>query len=341
LDAVTSDTLVIGRDDAQASGTLTISSPITRAGGTDLTLVSPAGIRPNASGTDLDLEGGTLTFRSGSKLAIAINSTTADTGYQQLNVNGSVDLTGVDLVLSGAYTPVIGDTFTLVNATSLLGQFNGLPNGGTVKSNGRSFRAAYDATSMKLTLINNNPTANHDTLTVAANAPATVVNVLANDTDPDAGQTRTVTAVTPAAHGTATLSGGVVTYQPNANYSGSDSFTYTISDGFGGTATATVHVTVPPLKSRVRLTAVRMRQRWRLTAVVVGMPAIPPGGRVQFYTIVNGRRRLLGSAGLVRGRATLPAKLRAGRRRVIAVYTGDGLYTPSETMLVVKVRKNG
>src|SRR5262249_38901454 len=133
--------------------------------------------------------------------------------------------------------------------------------------------------------------------------------------------------------------------------SGSDSFTYTISDGFGGTATATVHVTVPPvppvppvnevprtLESRVWLMAVRRRQRWMLTAVVDGMPAGTPGGGVQFYTIVHRRLRWLGSAGLVRGRATLQAKLRAGRRPVLAVYPGNGLYSPSATWMVVKVR---
>ena len=71
--------------------------------------------------------------------------------------------------------------------------------------------------------------------------------MLANDTDVD-GDTLTVTTLTPtAAHGTVSCTAaGVCTYTPNADYDGSDSFTYEISDGHGGTDTATVSVTVTP-----------------------------------------------------------------------------------------------
>jgi hypothetical protein len=45
----------------------------------------------------------------------------------------------------------------------------------------------------------------------------------------------------------AIVGGTTVTYTPNANFFGSDSFTYTIDDGNGGTDTATVSVTVNPV----------------------------------------------------------------------------------------------
>src|SRR6185369_8018773 len=45
-------------------------------------------------------------------------------------------------------------------------------------------------------------------------------------------------------HGTVAFTATNVTYTPAGNYNGADSFTYTISDGKGGTATATVSVTV-------------------------------------------------------------------------------------------------
>ena len=72
------------------------------------------------------------------------------------------------------------------------------------------------------------------------------VDVLANDTDADGDRLR-VETVSAAAHGTAAVAGGAVTYAPAANYHGADRFTYVVSDGRGGTATATVDVTVLPV----------------------------------------------------------------------------------------------
>ena len=89
------------------------------------------------------------------------------------------------------------------------------------------------------------PSAVDDAITVDFESAATVIDVLANDSDPD-NDTLTITAVSTPMHGTAVISAGGVSYTPMAGYSGSDSFTYTISDGRGGTATASVNVTVNP-----------------------------------------------------------------------------------------------
>jgi hypothetical protein len=96
-----------------------------------------------------------------------------------------------------------------------------------------------------ITAANRAPVANGDSATVAQDAPATLIDVLANDSDPD-GDALTLTSVTAPAHGTATISGNKVSYKPSAGYSGPDSLSYTISDGKGGTATAVVSITVTP-----------------------------------------------------------------------------------------------
>jgi VCBS repeat-containing protein len=89
------------------------------------------------------------------------------------------------------------------------------------------------------------PIAGNDT--AAGNEDGVVVtgNVLANDTDPDGALTSSsITAWTQAANGSVTYnSDGTFTYTPGTDFSGVDTFTYTISDG-SKTATATVSVTV-------------------------------------------------------------------------------------------------
>jgi hypothetical protein len=94
--------------------------------------------------------------------------------------------------------------------------------------------------------VNQAPVATNDTATTSQDAAINIA-VRANDTDGD-GDALTVTAVTQAANGSVVIDAvtGNPLYTPNAGFSGSDSFTYTVSDGQGGTATATVDVTVNP-----------------------------------------------------------------------------------------------
>ena len=73
------------------------------------------------------------------------------------------------------------------------------------------------------------------------------INVVANDTDPD-GDTLSVINTTSPAHGSvAIVNSASVRYTPAANYHGSDSFSYTVSDGNGATDQAQVTVTVNPV----------------------------------------------------------------------------------------------
>ena len=67
--------------------------------------------------------------------------------------------------------------------------------------------------------------------------------MLGNDTDPD-GDTLTVSGKTNGTHGTVTCTSTACTYTPTGGYTGDDSYTYTVADGKGGTATGTVSVTV-------------------------------------------------------------------------------------------------
>ena len=72
-----------------------------------------------------------------------------------------------------------------------------------------------------------------------------IIEVLGNDTDPDGDALSVERIVTQPNNGTASVNAdGTITYTPNADFSGTDTFTYEISDGNGGTDIATVTVTV-------------------------------------------------------------------------------------------------
>jgi hypothetical protein len=101
---------------------------------------------------------------------------------------------------------------------------------------------------------NEPPVANADAATTDFETAVTV-EVLANDRDPD-GDELALDGVTAAANGSAIANAdGTVTYTPNAGFSGSDGFTYTVSDGNGGTAAAPVTVTVREAGNRAPVVA--------------------------------------------------------------------------------------
>ena len=87
------------------------------------------------------------------------------------------------------------------------------------------------------------PMAASDAASIDDSGNADLFDVLANDQDRN-GVSVTITAVGSAAHGTVAIVNGQVQYQLTDLSAYADSFTYTISDEFGGTATATVSLVV-------------------------------------------------------------------------------------------------
>jgi hypothetical protein len=107
--------------------------------------------------------------------------------------------------------------------------------------------SATGTVTVTITPVNDVPNAVNDLATVKEGDGAIAVPVLSNDQDID-GDTLKITAKTNGAKGTVTITGGGtgLTYDPAALKEGSDTFTYTVSDGHGGTDTATVLVTITP-----------------------------------------------------------------------------------------------
>jgi uncharacterized repeat protein (TIGR01451 family) len=87
------------------------------------------------------------------------------------------------------------------------------------------------------------PVARDDAAAALAGHPVEI-DVLANDTDDNPGQTLALAAIGTPEHGTATRAGNRVRYTPPAGWVGQDHFRYEVRDDQGGTAQATVEVTV-------------------------------------------------------------------------------------------------
>jgi hypothetical protein len=100
-----------------------------------------------------------------------------------------------------------------------------------------------------------------DDVAVTDEDAAVTTDLLAND---NFEGSPVVSAVTQGAHGTVVNNNdGTVTYTPDADYNGSDSYTYTVTSPAGITETATVNVTINPVADIADDAAVHGRGRGR------------------------------------------------------------------------------
>lgn len=101
---------------------------------------------------------------------------------------------------------------------------------------------------------NSNPIAANDE-SLTNEDTAVTINVLANDGDPN-GDVLNVEAAS-AAHGTVVINADkTITYTPNADFNGTDTISYTINDGKGGSASASVSVAVAAVNDQAAISGV-------------------------------------------------------------------------------------
>ncbi|MEC5030311.1 MAG: tandem-95 repeat protein, partial [Oscillatoria sp. PMC 1051.18] len=122
----------------------------------------------------------------------------------------------------------------------------------TVDDNeGETSNAATVEVTVNEDVANVAPTATNDTATTTE-GEAVTINILDNDTDSDGTlDLSSVTVVTQPSDGNLQVNSttGVVTYTPDANFTGNDTFTYTVADNEGENSNpATVNITVNPVE---------------------------------------------------------------------------------------------
>lgn len=217
------------------------------------------GIRYYRGVNDLGTHTGSLWSSTGTLLATATFTNETASGWQQVNFATPVSITaGTTYVASyhsnGRYTSTT-NYFTSSRVNGPLTAPSG-NNGVYAYGNGNLFpTSTFGATNYWVDVVfsapgaaNQPPVATNDsgfstqqntTLNIAASA------LLANDTDPN-GDSLTISGVGGAVNGSVSFNSqtNTVSFTPNTGYTGSASFTYTISDSNGGTASANAALVV-------------------------------------------------------------------------------------------------
>ncbi len=270
-DATTGGTLAIG---ATTSIRFRVSVDNGTAGSTIITNQASLGYRGQTLGAAFsavsDSDSGTAGDQPDDLTTAAPSPPVATADSAMVVENGSV---GIDVLANDAdpdgdldptsVTVTVGPTNGSVSVDPTTGAITYSPTASFVGSDSFSYQVC-DSTalcdtatvSVTVTAAPRPPVANADSATVAEDG-STVIDVLANDTDPDGDIDPTTVSVSSGpTHGTVSVNptSGAVTYTPDPNYNGPDSITYQVCDATALCATATVSVTVtavadPPVAS--------------------------------------------------------------------------------------------
>jgi hypothetical protein len=113
-----------------------------------LTVQSGGTLAPGDSGAGTLTVNGNLSMASGSTLAVDIAGATAGTQYDQVIVNGTVNVSGATLAVNHSYTAAKLDSYQLIandGNDAIAGTFTGVSEGGTLTAGGdsTSLQASY------------------------------------------------------------------------------------------------------------------------------------------------------------------------------------------------------
>ncbi len=220
-----------------------------------------SGIRFYKSSQDTGIHTGQLWSSTGVQLATATFSNETASGWQTVTFANPIALTPGVVYTASYHTNVghysnTGNYFT-TNVTSGPLTAPAANNGVYAYGSNSLFpTTTFQATNFWVDVMFNPSTGTSNQPPVAVNDPGptvtrntpvtmTAASLLANDSDPN-GDPLTITAVSGASRGTVALNttNNTITFTPETGYTGAAGFSYTVSDGRGGTASANVSLTV-------------------------------------------------------------------------------------------------
>jgi len=144
---VSAGTLLV--NGAQGSSAVSVNGGTLGGTGTVGAVTSTAAggtVAPGSGGTGI-LNSGNVNWSTGAPhFTVELNGTTVGTGYDRLNVTGTVNLTGAVLGGSVGFAATDGMTFTIITndgGDAIVGTFAGLAEGATTTLSGQTFKVSY------------------------------------------------------------------------------------------------------------------------------------------------------------------------------------------------------
>ncbi|MBW5415824.1 Ig-like domain-containing protein [Pseudomonas sp. MAG002Y] len=271
---VTADSVIVTQEDTPLSGTLQATDPDGDALRFELVGAPAHGsLQLNADGSYIyipdanyngpdsfsyqvrDADGGVAT----ATVAIAVASVN-DAPIASATQATTLEDTPITLDTLANIVDIDGDALSIVTASATNGLVSVNPDGTltympkpdfngidtliytVTDGNGGVVTATVNIT---VTPVNDAPVASSNTATTTEDTPLRL-DVVANASDVD-GDGLTVVSASAVNGGVSLDADGTLLYTPNADFNGTDTLTYTISDGNGGLVTATVVITVTPV----------------------------------------------------------------------------------------------
>lgn len=182
----------------------------------------------------------------------------------------------------------------------------------TVSAQDFSGAVASDDFLLNLTHVNNAPIASADTGRATEDGGPVMVDVLANDHDPDAGDSLAIVSTASSGMvGAVSIVGGKIAYDPGAHFQSlgagattTESFTYTITDSGGLTAAASVTMTIVGANDApvAQADSASVEEKQTVTIDVLANDTDVDAGDVLSIASVDSKSALGGSIAIVDGK---------------------------------------